>query len=418
MKAAGVGGRPRPARPRAGLRAPAEVLFEWEGRDRSGKVLRGELRAAGEAMAQAALRRQGVRVTRLRKRRSIGGTRIAQKDIAVFTRQLAAMMSAGVPLLQAFDIVARGTRHAGMARMLGEIRADVESGSSLSAAFRRHPRQFDELYCNLVEAGEAGGILEPLLERLAVYQQKTMALRAKIRSALMYPTAVMVVAFAVMAVIMVFVIPSFKDVFKSFGAELPAPTRAVIAMSDAVVQWWVPLLGFLVVGAVALVQGWRRSPALRAAGDAALLRVPVFGELVRKAVVARWTRTLATMTGAGVPLVEALHSVGGAAGNAVYGRATEAIQREVSTGTSLTSAMRGTGVFPPMVLQMSGIGEESGSLEHMLAKAAEIYEDEVDEMVKGLSSLMEPFIIVFLGTLIGGTVVSMYLPIFELGSVV
>jgi type IV pilus assembly protein PilC len=245
-----------------------------------------------------------------------------------------------------------------------------------------------------------------------------MALRAKIRSALMYPTAVMIVALAVMAVIMVFVIPSFKDVFKSFGAELPAPTRVVIAMSDAVVEWWVPLLVVLGVGTIGLVQGWRRSPSLRAAGDAALLRLPIFGELVRKAVVARWTRTLATMTGAGVPLVEALHSVGGAAGNAVYGRATEAIQREVSTGTSLTSAMRGTGVFPPMVLQMSGIGEESGSLEHMLAKAAEIYEDEVDEMVKGLSSLMEPFIIVFLGTLIGGTVVSMYLPIFELGSVV
>ena len=408
-----------PATPgRAVPRPSAEALFEWEGRDKAGKVVRGEMRASGEAMAQAALRRQGVRVTRLRKRRSIGGTRIAQKDIAVFTRQLAAMMSAGVPLLQAFDIVARGTRHAGMARMLGEIRADVESGSSLSVAFRKHPRQFDELYCNLIEAGEAGGILEPLLERLALYQQKTMALRAKIRSALMYPTAVMLVAFAVMAVIMVFVIPSFNDVFKSFGAELPVPTQMVIAMSDVVVQWWVPLLVALVGGTLALVQGWRRSPGLRAAGDAALLRVPVFGELVRKAVIARWTRTLATMTGAGVPLVEALHSVAGAAGNAVYSRATEAIQREVSTGTSLTSAMRGTGVFPPMVLQMSGIGEESGSLEHMLAKAAEIYEDEVDEMVKGLSSLMEPFIIVFLGTLIGGTVVSMYLPIFELGSVV
>jgi type IV pilus assembly protein PilC len=305
-----------------------------------------------------------------------------------------------------------------MVRLLGDIRADIETGNSLSAAFRKHPRHFDKLYCNLVEAGEDGGILEPLLDRLATYQQKILAIKAKVRSALMYPAAVVVVALVVLAVIMVYVIPSFKDVFKSFGADLPAPTLAVIALSDFFVAHGPWLLLAAGGGGFALLQSWRRSERLQDAADRLLLRLPVFGELVRKSVVARWTRTLATMTAAGVPLVEALGSVAGASGNAVYAGATEAIQREVSTGTSLTSAMRGTAVFPPMVLQMTAIGEESGSLEHMLGKAAEIIEEEVDEMVKGLSSLIEPIIIVFLGTLIGGIVVSMYLPIFKLGAVV
>jgi len=410
--------RPAPPRPVARRAAPPEPLFEWEARDKSGRIVRGELRAGGEAALKATLRRQGLVVTRVRKRRGGGGGSIRQKDIAVFTRQLSAMISAGVPLLQAFDIVSRGSPNARMARLLGDIRADVEAGNSLSAAFRKHPRHFDRLYCNLVEAGENGGILEPLLDRLATYQQKVLAIKAKVRSALMYPAAVVVVAFIVLAVIMVYVIPSFKDVFKSFGADLPAPTLAVIALSDFFVAHGPLLLLAAGGGGFALLQSWRRSERLQDAADRLLLRLPVFGELVRKSVVARWTRTLATMTAAGVPLVEALGSVAGASGNAVYASATEAIQREVSTGTSLTSAMRGTAVFPPMVLQMTAIGEESGSLEHMLGKAAEIIEEEVDEMVKGLSSLIEPMIIVFLGTLIGGIVVSMYLPIFKLGAVV
>ena len=410
----------RPASALAALRrsSPPEALFEWEARDRSGRIVRGEMRAAGEAALKAMLRRQGLIVTRARKRRGGGGGPVRQKDIAVFTRQLSVMVSAGVPLLQAFDIVARGNPSARMARLLSDIRADVEAGNSLSAAFRKHPRHFDKLYCNLVEAGENGGILEALLDRLATYQQKILAIKAKVRSALMYPAAVVAVALVVLAVIMVYVIPSFKDVFKSFGADLPAPTLAVIALSDFFVAQGPLLLLAAAGGGFGLLHAWRRSGRLQDAADRLLLRLPVVGELVRKSVVARWTRTLATMTAAGVPLVEALGSVAGAAGNAVYATATEAIQREVSTGTSLTSAMRGTAVFPPMVLQMTAIGEESGSLEHMLGKAAEIIEEEVDEMVKGLSSLLEPMIIVVLGTLVGGIVISMYLPIFKLGSVV
>jgi type IV pilus assembly protein PilC len=278
--------------------------------------------------------------------------------------------------------------------------------------------QFNALYCNLVEAGEQGGILEQLLERLALYEEKTMQLKNKVKSALIYPAAVMVVAFVVLTVIMIFVIPAFKEVFTSFGADLPAPTLAVMWMSDQFVRYWWLLFGVMIGGGYFFLQSWRRSEKIQMAMDRLFLRLPIFGDLIRKSVLARWTRTLSTMFGAGVPLVEALDSVGGAAGNAVYAVATEQIQREVSTGTALTMAMQNTGVFPTMVLQMTSIGEESGSLDHMLAKAAEFYEDEVDEMVKGLSSLMEPIIIVVLGVLIGGIVISMYLPIFKLGAVV
>ena len=395
-----------------------EFVFEWEGRDKNGKVVRGEVRAGGEAMVSASLRRQGILVTKLKKRRMSGGRSIKQKDIAVFTRQLATMMKAGVPLLQAFDIVGRGSTNPRLTKLLTEIRTDVETGTSLSTAFRKHPLYFDALYCNLIEAGEAAGILEELLERLALYQEKMVALKNKIRSALIYPVAVLVVAFVVMAVIMIFVIPSFKDVFTSFGADLPAPTLFVIGMSEIFVSYWWAIFGFLFGGAYFFLQSWRRSEKMQKAMDRLMLKVPVFGELVNKSAIARWTRTLATMFAAGVPLVEALDSVGGASGNAVFAEATEQIQKDVSTGTALTAAMGMTGVFPSMVLQMAAIGEESGSLDHMLGKAADFYEDEVDEMVKGLSSLMEPFIIVILGVLIGGIVVSMYLPIFKLGSVV
>jgi len=395
-----------------------EFVFEWEGKDKNGKIVRGEVRAGGEAVVNASLRRQGILITKVKKRRTTGGSAIKQKDIAIFTRQLSTMMRAGVPLLQAFEIVARGSTNAKMTKLITDIRNDVETGTSLSSAFRKHPLYFDALYCNLVEAGEAGGILDTLLDRLAIYQEKTMAIRNKIKSALIYPVAVVVVAFVVLAVIMLFVIPVFEDVFKSFGADLPAPTMFVIGLSKIFVNYWWAIFGFLGGGIYFFFESWKRSEKMQRTMDRLLLKVPVFGSLVNKSAVARWTRTLSTMFAAGVPLVEALDSVGGASGNAVFKDATEQIQKDVSTGASLTNSMQTTGVFPTMVIQMCAIGEESGSLDAMLGKAAEFYEDEVDEAVKGLSSLMEPFIIVILGTLIGGIVVSMYLPIFKLGAVV
>jgi type IV pilus assembly protein PilC len=395
-----------------------ELVFEWEGRDKNGKIVRGEIRAGGEAQVNASLRRQGILLTKVKKRRTGGGSSVKQKDIALFTRQLATMMKAGVPLLQAFDIVGRGATNPRLTKLLADIRADVETGTSLSAAFRKHPMHFDALYCNLVEAGEAGGILEALLERLAIYQEKTLAIKSKIKSALMYPIAVLVVAFLVVVIIMIKVIPAFKEVFSSFGADLPAPTLVVIAMSEFFVAWWPVVFGGLFAGGYIFNQSWKRSEKMQMVMDRLMLRLPIFGNLINKSVIARWTRTLSTMFAAGVPLVEALDSVGGASGNAVYGEATQKIQRDVSTGSALTTAMQSTGVFPTMVIQMAAIGEESGSLDHMLAKAAEFYEDEVDDMVKGLSSLMEPIIIVVLGTVIGGIVVAMYLPIFKIGQVV
>jgi len=395
-----------------------EYLFEWEGKDRSGKQVRGEIRAAGENQVQASLRRQGVFPTKIKKRRMRSGKRIKPKDLAIFTRQLATMMKAGVPLLQSFDIVGRGNANASVTKLLNDIRTDVETGTSLSAAFRKFPMYFDNLYCNLVEAGEAAGILEQLLDRLAVYMEKTEAIKSKIKSALMYPTAVVVVAFVVVTIIMIFVIPAFKSVFTSFGADLPAPTLLVIAISEFFVKYWWLIFGVIGGGAYFFFQAWRRSEKMQMFMDRLLLKVPIFGVLVEKSVIARWTRTLSTMFAAGVPLVEALDSVGGASGNMLYAQATEKIQQEVSTGTSLTVAMGNANLFPTMVLQMCAIGEESGSLDHMLGKAADFYEAEVDDMVAGLSSLMEPIIIVFLGTIIGGIVVSMYLPIFKLGQVV
>jgi type IV pilus assembly protein PilC len=395
-----------------------EVVFEWEGRDRNGKQVRGETRAAGENQVQAALRRQGVTPTKIKKRRMRAGGKIKPKDIAIFTRQLATMMKAGVPLLQSFDIVGRGNANPSVAKLLNDIRTDVETGTSLAAAFRKFPMHFDNLYCNLVEAGEAAGILEALLDRLAVYMEKTEAIKAKIKSALMYPIAVMVVAFVVVAVIMIFVIPAFKSVFTSFGADLPAPTLVVMAMSEIFVKYWWLIFGGIGGGLYFFLQAWKRSEKVQMFMDRVMLKLPIFGDLVYKSVVARWTRTLSTMFAAGVPLVEALDSVGGASGNSVYASATVKIQTEVSTGTSLTAAMTNANIFPTMVLQMCAIGEESGALDHMLGKAADFYEGEVDEMVAGISSLMEPIIITVLGTVIGGIVVAIYLPIFKLGAVV
>ena len=396
----------------------SEFVFEWEGRDRNGKQVRGETRASGENQVLSSLRRQGVMPTKVKKRRMRSGAKIKPKDIALFTRQLATMMKAGVPLLQAFDIVGRGNSNASVTKLLNDVRMDVETGTSLSAAFRKYPLYFNALYCNLVEAGEAAGILEALLDRLAVYMEKTEGIKSKIKSALMYPISVVVVAFVVVTVIMIFVIPAFKEVFTSFGADLPAPTLFVIGVSEFFVAYWWLIFGGVGGGLYFFFQAWKRNEKMQQFMDRALLKMPVFGALIEKSVIARWTRTLSTMFAAGVPLVEALDSVGGAAGNSMYAMATEKIQQEISTGTSLTAAMTNANIFPTMVLQMCAIGEESGSIDHMLGKAADFYESEVDDMVAGLSSLMEPIIIVFLGGLIGGIVVAMYLPIFKLGQVV
>jgi type IV pilus assembly protein PilC len=395
-----------------------DAVFEWEGKDRNGKQVRGEIRANGENQVKASLRRQGVTPSKIKKRRMRSGRSIKPKDLAIFTRQLATMMKAGVPLLQAFDIVGRGNPNPSVTKLLNDIRGDVETGTSLSTAFRKYPIYFDNLYCNLVEAGESAGILDQLLDRLAVYMEKTEAIKSKIKSALMYPITVLIVAFVVVAVIMIFVVPSFKEVFASFGGELPAPTLLVIAMSEFFVKYWYLIFGGIGGGVYFFLESWKRNEKVQEFMDRLMRKLPIFGALVEKSCIARWTRTLSTMFAAGVPLVEALDSVGGAAGNVVYLHATQKIQQEVSTGTALTAAMSNANLFPSMVLQMCAIGEESGSIDHMLGKCADFYEAEVDDMVAGISSLMEPIIIVVLGIVIGGIVVAMYLPIFKLGQVV
>jgi type IV pilus assembly protein PilC len=395
-----------------------EHVFAWEGRDKTGKIVRGEMRAGGETIVNVTLRRQGIMVTRVKKKAYRSGKKIVDKDLTLFTRQLATMMKAGVPLLQSFDIVGKGHANPSMSRLIMDLRADIETGTSLNNAFRKYPLYFDPLFCNLVGAGEQAGILEDLLTRLAIYKEKTLALKAKIKSALMYPISILAIAFIVTAVIMIWVVPAFKQVFSSFGADLPAPTLIVMAISDFVVTWWYIIFGSIFGSLYFFFQAWRRSLKMQQAMDRLMLRLPIFGDVIRKATIARWTRTLATMFAAGVPLVEALDSVGGASGNAVYLDATRKIQTEVSTGTSLTVAMQNANVFPNMVTQMVSIGEESGALDGMLGKVADFYEEEVDEAVSALSSLMEPLIMVILGVLIGGLVVAMYLPIFKLGAVV
>jgi type IV pilus assembly protein PilC len=403
----------------AGARdAKKEATFQWEGKNRDGKTVRGEQRAASEAVVQASLRRQGITNARIKKTRNRGGGKVTDKDITLFTRQLAVMMKSGVPLLQAFDIVGRGHSNPAVGKLLLDIKSDVETGSSLSQAFRKFPLYFDALFCNLIAAGEQAGILETLLDRLATYKEKILAIKGKIKSALFYPISILVVAFVITAVIMIFVIPAFKEVFKSFGGDLPTPTLVVIAMSDYFVSnWWI-IFGILGGSIFGFLESWKRSEKVQIGMDRFMLRLPVIGAIVRKAVIARWTRTLATMFAAGVPLVESLESVGGAAGNYVYKLGTKQIQSEVATGTSLTTSMQNTELFPNMVIQMVAIGEESGALDSMLSKVADFFEQEVDDAVEAMSSLMEPMIMVVLGTLIGGLVIAMYLPIFKLGAVV
>jgi type IV pilus assembly protein PilC len=392
--------------------------FLWEGKDKAGKILKGEMRASGEAIVGATLRRQGIANPRVKKVSGRGGKRINAKDISLFTRQLATMMKAGVPLLQAFDIVGKGHSNPSVAKLLFDIKTEVETGNSLAQAFRKYPLYFDNLYCNLVAAGESAGILDSLLDRLATYQEKILAIKSKIKSALFYPVSILIVAFVITAVIMIFVIPAFKDLFSSFGAELPMPTLVVMQMSDFFVKYWYLIFGTIGGGIWFFFYTWKRSEKMQDFMDRLFLKLPLFGDLIRKATIARWARTLSTMFAAGVPLVESLDSVAGAAGNRVYYNATKKIQNDVATGTSLTVAMQNSNVFPNMVLQMCAIGEESGSLDAMLSKVADFFEAEVDDAVDALSSLMEPIIMVVLGVLIGGLVIAMYLPIFKMGQAV
>jgi type IV pilus assembly protein PilC len=399
--------------------ASKEVTFAWEGTDKKGKRVKGEMRASGEAFVKASLRRQGINVIKVSKQSGFkAGKKVTDKDITLFTRQLATMMKSGVPLLQAFDIVGRGHSNPAVSKLLGDIKTDVETGSSLSQAFRKYPLYFDNLYCNLIGAGEQAGILDSLLDRLATYKEKILAIKSKIKSALFYPISIIVVAFVITAVIMIFVVPAFKELFSSFGADLPTPTLVVMGISDFFVDYWWAIFGAIGGGVWFFLYTWKRSEKMQATMDRLLLKVPVFGHLIRIATIARFARTLSTMFAAGVPLVEALDSVAGATGNRVYFDATKKIQSEISTGTSLTVAMQNAEVFPNMVLQMTAIGEESGALDSMLSKVADFYEAEVDDAVEGLSSLMEPIIMVVLGVLIGGLVIAMYLPIFKLGAVV
>ena len=399
-------------------RVTNERIFIYDGKDRNGKIVRGEIRAASEAVANATLRRQNIKVSRLRTQARLGRGGIKERDITFVTRQLATMMQAGVPLIQSFDIIGRGHANPAVSRLLTELRIDVETGSSLAAAFGRHPRQFDPLYVNIISAGERGGILDTLLQRLAQHREKILTIKGKVKKALFYPAAVVVVAVVVVAIILVFVIPQFKNIFSSFGADLPAPTQLVIALSEFMTEWWYGVTA-LVAGAVfGVMHLLKTSARARSLYDRASLRIPVVGDLLHKSSIARWTRTLATMSAAGVPLVDALDSVAGASGNTLYEEATRRIQASVSTGSSLTRAMNDTMLFPNMVVQMVSIGEESGSLDAMLSKVADIFDEEVDNLVDGLSSLLEPMIMAVLGVLIGGIIISVYLPLFKLGNAV
>ena len=396
-----------------------QITYLWEGKDKKGKVIKGEMRAAGESFVNATLRRQGINVTKVKKQSAFASKgKITDKDITLFTRQLATMMKAGVPLLQAFDIVGKGHSNPAVAKLLGDIKADVETGSSLSASFRKYPLYFDNLFCNLVGAGEQAGILDTLLDRLATYKEKIQAIKSKIKSALTYPISILVVAFVIVVIIMIFVIPAFKTLFEGFGADLPGPTLVVMAISDFFVSWWWAIFASIGGSLWFFFYTWKRSEKMQGTMDRLMLKLPIIGEIIRKATIARFSRTLSTMFSAGVPLVEALDSVAGASGNRVYYDATKRIQSEISTGTSLTVAMQNANVFPNMVLQMTAIGEESGALDSMLSKVADFFEGEVDDAVASMSSLMEPVIMVVLGTIIGGLVVAMYMPIFKMGEVV
>ena len=397
-------------------------VFTWEGKDRKGNKVKGESHSTNPSMVKAELRKQGINPIKVRKKSTFfsaaKSTKIIPKDISVFTRQLATMMSAGVPLVQSFEIIGRGHENPGMQELILAIKADVESGSTLADSMRKHPLHFDELVCNLVSAGEQAGILEGLLDKIATYKEKTESMKAKIKKALTYPAAVVVVAFIVTTILLIFVVPQFQSLFEGFGAELPAFTQMVVHLSEWMqVNWWIAILGIFGIG-YGFKQAKLRSPKFAHTLDRMTLKAPIFGEIVKKAIIARYARTLSTMFAAGVPLVEAMESVAGAAGNEVYKIGILQMRDSVATGQQLQLAMNQTGLFPNMVVQMVAIGEESGSLDAMLGKVADFYEEEVDDAVDNLSSLLEPIIMSVLGVLVGGLIVAMYLPIFKMGSAI
>ncbi|SHG71790.1 type IV pilus assembly protein PilC [Hydrocarboniphaga daqingensis] len=397
-----------------------EHVFLWEGRDRKGARVKGESRGASESLIKTQLRKQGINPIRIRKKLQLFGSKkkVTAGDIAVFSRQMSTMMSAGVPLVQSLELIGRGNQNPAMAEMVMGIKTNIEGGNSFSESLSRYPLHFDDLFVNLVDAGERSGALETLLDKIAVYKEKTEAIKKKVKKAMTYPTAVLAVAFIVTGILLYFVVPQFEDLFKGFGADLPAFTVMVIAMSRFMQDnWWI-VFGVLGGGIFAFVYFYKRSAPMRRFMDRALLKVPVVGDILYKSAVARFARTLSTMFAAGVPLVEALDSVARAAGNIVFLEAIMHMKEQVSTGQQLQLTMQQSGLFPPMATQMVAIGEESGALDEMCAKVAEFYEAEVDNMVDSLSSLLEPMIMAILGVLVGGLVVAMYLPIFQLGQVV
>jgi len=402
--------------------AAKSAMFVWEGRDRQGKKVKGEMTGTSDALVKAMLRRQGINPLRVKKKPkplfSSGGKRVVPKDIAVISRQLATMMSSGVPLVQSFDIIGKGHEKPAMQELVLAVKSDVEAGNNLADSLAKHPAHFDDLYVNLVRAGEAGGILETLLDKIATYKEKTEAIKGKIKKALFYPAAVLIMAFVVTSVLMIFVIPQFAALFSDFGADLPAMTVFVIDMSNFFVKYWIYIFGGIGVAFWGFFQLKKRSTGFRHALERMSLKIPVIGDILVKATIARFARTLSTMFAAGVPLVEAMDSVAGASGNVVYANAIRTMRDEIATGQQLQVAMRDTNLFPNMVVQMVAIGEESGSIDHMLSKVADFYEEEVDNAVDAMSSLMEPMIMAVLGVLIGGLVIAMYLPIFKMGQVV
>jgi len=402
----------------------ANDIFVWEGSDRKGAKVRGESNGSSAALIKAELRRQGIKPTKVRKKPkplfggSAAGKKITAADISVFARQLSTMMSAGVPLVQSFEIAGRGHENPRMQELLLTIKSDIESGSTLAESLAKHPIYFDELFCNLVQAGEHAGILEDLLDKIATYKEKIETIKGKIKKALFYPAAIIVVAFIITAILLIFVIPEFASMFKNFGADLPALTQFVVNASEVFTEYWYIIFGSIIGGAFLFIEIKKRSVPFQHALQRLSLKMPIVGPLLEKAAIARFARTLSTMFAAGVPLVEAMNSVAGASGNIVFSSAILRMRDEISTGQQLNTSMRASGLFPNMVVQMVAIGEEAGSIDAMLAKVADIYEQEVDDAVDALSSLMEPIIMVVLGTLIGGMVIAMYLPIFKLGAVV
>ncbi len=398
------------------------AIFLWQGTDKLGKKSKGEISSSTPALAKAELRRQGINATRVRKKSKGfslgGGAAVKPADIALFTRQMATMMRAGVPLVQSFDIVADGVDKPKMAALIRAVRNDVSGGSAFAASLRKHPLYFDDLFCNLVDAGEQSGSLETMLDRIASYKEKTESMKAKVKKAMTYPAAVLVVAFIVSGILLIKVVPQFEDVFAGFGAELPAFTQFVIGISEFAQEWWYVVVAGVVGTIFLFMHIYKRSKKLRDVMDRVVLKAPVAGNIIEKSAVARFARTLSTTFAAGVPLVEALNSVAGATGNSVYTNAVYQVRDDVSTGQQLNFSMRSTGVFPNMVIQMVAIGEEAGALDDMLDKAASYYEEQVDNAVDSLTSLMEPLIMSVLGVLVGGLIIAMYLPIFQLGAVV